>query len=248
MGLPNSSTVRASLEGEKEFSDRLARAIAAAAPADFAMAFFAKLFRKPPDLQEEIINMKLASKQLASASKKSEKNATKQKLAVKKAIQQNNIEGAKIYAEMAIREKKQGLQYLQMQARVDAVAARLDTALRTNQTSEALGRVVDGMGASLQSMDVERIARTMDEFEARLEDVDVKTGYMERAMDSTTGSLTPEEDVTALLHQVAEEHGLDVANAIDDAGAVGTKVPEQGGAVAEEGSSDALKARLAALR
>ena len=88
----------------------------------------------------------------------------------------------------------------------------------------------------------------MDEFEARLEDVDVKTGYMERAMDSTTGSLTPEEDVTALLHQVAEEHGLDVANAIDDAGAVGTKVPEQGGAVAEEGSSDALKARLAALR
>ena len=27
------------------------------------------------------------------------------------------------------------------------------------------------MGASLQSMDVERIARTMDEFEARLEDV-----------------------------------------------------------------------------
>ena len=208
------------------------------------MAFFRELFRKPPDLQEEIINMKLASKQLASASKKREERDEAEARGRGDPAEQHR--GRQDLAEMAIREKKQGLQYLQMQARVDAVAARLDTALRTNQTSEALGRVVDGMGASLQCG--RRAHRARGRVRARLEDVDVKTGYMERAMDSTTGSLTPEEDVTALLHQVAEEHGLDVANAIDDAGAVGTKVPEQGAAVAEEGSSDALKARLAALR
>ena len=101
------------------------------------MAFFAKLFRKPPDLQEEIINMKLASKQLASASKKSEKNATKQKLAVKKAIQQNNIEGAKIYAEMAIREKKQGLQYLQMPTRSPRGSTRRSARTRRPRRSGA---------------------------------------------------------------------------------------------------------------
>ena len=146
-----------------------------------AMSFFTGLFKKQPDLQESIIDMKLAGKQMASASKKCEKNATKQKGLIKKAIEKGNVEGARIYAENAIREQKQAMQYLRMQARVDAVAGRLDTALRTNQMSEAMGRVVQGMGTSLSAMDVEKISSTMDAFETQLENLDVKTSYMEVA-------------------------------------------------------------------
>jgi tubulin-folding cofactor B len=55
---------------------------------------------------------------------------------VKKAIEKGNAEGARIYAQNAIREKTQGLNYLKMGSRIDAVAARLETAIRTKEMSK----------------------------------------------------------------------------------------------------------------
>ena len=46
-----------------------------------------------------------------------------------KAIEQKNIETARLYAENAIRKKNEGLTYLRMAARVDAVAAKVQTAV-----------------------------------------------------------------------------------------------------------------------
>ena len=48
-------------------------------------------------LQEELINLKINSKQMVSASKKCEKNEKKYKKDVKKAIEKGNAEGARIY-------------------------------------------------------------------------------------------------------------------------------------------------------
>ena len=43
------------------------------------------------------------------------------------------MEGAKIHAENAIRQKNQALNYRRMSARIDAVAARVQTAVTTKQ-------------------------------------------------------------------------------------------------------------------
>lgn len=51
----------------------------------------------------------------------------------KKAIQKGNVEGARIHAENAIRQKNQSLNYLRMSARVDAVASRVQSALTTRR-------------------------------------------------------------------------------------------------------------------
>ena len=49
------------------------------------------------------------------------------------AIQKGNMEGAKIHAENSIRQKNQALNYRRMSARIDAVAARVQTAITTKQ-------------------------------------------------------------------------------------------------------------------
>ena len=49
------------------------------------------------------------------------------------AIQKGNMEGAKIHAENAIRQKNQALNYRRISARVDAVAARVQTAVTMKQ-------------------------------------------------------------------------------------------------------------------
>jgi charged multivesicular body protein 1 len=86
-----------------------------------------------PSMEDELINLKLTSKQMVMASKKCEKNHQKQLKAVEKAIKQGNREGAQIYAQNAIREKTQGMNYLRLSSRLDAVGARLETAVRTKQ-------------------------------------------------------------------------------------------------------------------
>ena len=52
-----------------------------------------------------------------------------------KALQQKNIEGARIYAENAIRKKNESLNYLRFAARVDAVSARVQTAVTMKSVS-----------------------------------------------------------------------------------------------------------------
>jgi len=49
------------------------------------------------------------------------------------ALEQGNVEGARIYAENAIRKKNEGLNYLRMAARVDAVSNRVQTAMMTKE-------------------------------------------------------------------------------------------------------------------
>ena len=45
------------------------------------------------------------------------------------------MEGARIYAENAVRKKNEGLNYLRMSARVDAVASRVKSAQTMKQAS-----------------------------------------------------------------------------------------------------------------
>jgi charged multivesicular body protein 1 len=86
-----------------------------------------------PSMDDELINLKMTSKQLIMAHKKCFKNEKKQLSDVKKAVKQGNKEGARIYAQNAIREKTQAMNYLRLSSRVDAVASRLETAIRTKQ-------------------------------------------------------------------------------------------------------------------
>ena len=67
------------------------------------------------------------------AAKKCEKDEKQQKAKVKKALEQGNVEGARIYAENAIRKKNEGLNYLRMAARIDAVSNRVQTAMMTKE-------------------------------------------------------------------------------------------------------------------
>lgn len=200
-------------------------------------------------LEDELINLRMTSKQMQSASKKSAKKQKEHLSKVKKAITQGNTEGARIYAQNAIREKTQAQNYLRLSSRIDAVAARLETAIRTQQISKAMSGIVKGMDSALKSMDVEKISATMSKFEEQFETMDVRAGYMEGAMNASTSSATPQEDVDSLIRMVADEHNLQLGSQLDEAGAVGVGTPaagEQKEAQAE--GEDDLASRLAALR
>ena len=60
-------------------------------------------------------------------------------------MQKGNMEGAKIYAQNAIRAKTQSLNYLKLAARMDAVAARVQTAIDMKLLAKDMKNVTKSM-------------------------------------------------------------------------------------------------------
>uniref|UniRef100_A0A8C4IEZ6 Charged multivesicular body protein 1b n=1 Tax=Dicentrarchus labrax TaxID=13489 RepID=A0A8C4IEZ6_DICLA len=87
-----------------------------------------------------------------------------------------------------------------------------------------------------------RISALMDKFEHQFETLDVQTAHMEDTMSSSTTLTTPQNQVDSLLHEMADEAGLDLNMELPQGqtGSVGTSV-----ASAEQ---DELSQRLAKLR
>jgi len=83
----------------------------------------------------------------------------------------------------------------------------------------------------------------MDKFEEQFDNLDVVTGYMGNAMDTSTAASTPEDEVSSLINMVADEHGLALSEGFESV-APPTKVI--GGKTATAAPSD-LEARFAAL-
>lgn len=96
-------------------------------------------------------------------------------------------------------------------------------------------------------MDVDKISQTMDKFEQQFEDLDVKAAYMDQAMNATTASATPVDQVDELVKMVADENNLTLGDAFGDLQSVG-KLKEPEKKEEEKPVQDDLEARLANLR
>ena len=68
-------------------------------------------------LLDQIFNLKFTAKQLDRAAKKCEKDEKAEKMKVKAAMNKNNNDGARIYAQNAIRKKNEQLNYLKLSSR-----------------------------------------------------------------------------------------------------------------------------------
>jgi len=212
-------------------------------------------------LEKQLFQLKFTAKQLNRLSVKCGKEETVEKNKIKKALEKDNNDGARIHAQNAIRQKNNAQNYLRLSSRVDAVASRLESAIKMQNVTKSMGSVVKGMDKVLGSMNVEAISKVMDNFEKSFEDMDVRSEYVEQAMNSSTTAAMPEEQVDELMQMVADEHGLKMgdvfktangatpgqaASSSNDQAAVGAVAAGGGGG----GSSteDDLEERLRKLR
>lgn len=197
-------------------------------------------------MDDTLFQLKFTTKQLERLSAKAEKEQKKEQAKVKKAIQQKNIEGAKIYAENAIRKKNESLNYLRFAARVDAVSSKVQTAVTMKSITKSIGDVTKALDKAMSSMDLQKVEQIMEKFEKQFEDLDVRTSTLESAMGTATTLSTPQDQVEALIHQVAEENGLEMIDQLADLNNPSTSVKSREST--EERREDDLTRRLQALR
>merc|ERR1711924_419817 len=132
-------------------------------------------------------------------------------------MEKGDLDSARIYAQDAIRVKNTGTNYLRLSSRLDACASRVESAVKMQQGTKQMGQVTKGMDKVLASMDVTQITKVMDKFEASFEDMDVRSQYVEGAMNSATASMAAEDQIESLMQQVADAHSLDFKSAATEA-------------------------------
>ncbi|KAH7105345.1 vacuolar assembly protein DID2 [Auriculariales sp. MPI-PUGE-AT-0066] len=196
-------------------------------------------------MEKTLFQLKFTAKTLNRQAKKAQKDENTERSKLKKALQQGNTEGARIYASNAIRKKNESLNLLRLASRIDAVSSRVETAVTMRQVTGNMTAVVRGMDKAMESMNLERISVVMDKFESQFSDLDVQTAYMEDAVSNTTATSTPQDQVDTLMQQVADENKIELQHdlAMPD-GAV--KLADLDKVVADEDA--AVAQRLRALR
>lgn len=169
-------------------------------------------------LMDQIFNLKFTSKQLARSAIKCEKEQGAEKLKVKKAIEKGNMEGARIYAQNAIRKKSEELNYMKLSSRLDAVASKLSTQAQMQSVTKNFANIVKSLEKSLASNNLEQIATTMNQFEKQFDTLDLQANVVNDMMGQQAAMSTPEDEVNSLISQVAEQHGLELNMALPTAG------------------------------
>ena len=197
------------------------------------------------ELQNLQFNLKFTGKQFAKGSTKCEKEQKTEMTKCKQAMQKGNMDVAKIHAESAIRKKNESVNMLRLAARMDAVSSRLDTAIKMKTVAKSMGQMVKGMDKVLQGMNPEQISQLMDTFEKQFETMEVTSEYMQDAIGQSTATSCPEDEVTGLMAQVADEHGLDVRDQLT-AGKVGGALPAAPVREKQDADMEELSKRMAA--
>ncbi len=177
------------------------------------------------ELLDQIFNLKFTAKQLAKSANKCVKDEKAEKLKVKRSIEKGNIEGAKIYAQNAIRKRTEQLNYLKLASRLDAVVSKLETQSKMNVVNKNMAGIVKSLDRALKVNNLEDVSLTMDKFEQQFESLDVQSECVQEAMGNQQAMSTPEDQVNDLMMQVADEHGLETAMIMPNAG-VGTQAQQ----------------------
>lgn len=201
-------------------------------------------------IEDILFNLKFTAKQLERLSKKAEKEQKVQEAKVKKALLAKNVETAQVYAENAIRKKNEGLNYLRMAARVDAVQAKVQSAVTMKDVTKKMEGVTKALDKAMSSMDLEQVSKVMEKFEQQFTDLDVRTTTVEEALGGATTLSTPQDQVEALIRQVAAENDLEITDKLVDLEPGRATLATPAGSVRSEehAREDQLARRLAALR
>lgn len=110
------------------------------------------------------------------------------------------------------------------------------------KVSKSMSSVVEGLNHALEANQMEKVSMIMDKFEVQVENLSVQTSYMESSMMNSATLTTPADQVSELMQQVADEHGLELGSQLN---AVSSEFMSP---LQKKDSTDPLSERLAKLR
>ena len=134
------------------------------------------------------MDLKLTSRQLEKDAQKVESKAKAEEKKIRQAMDKNQVENARVYAENVIRGRKEALNLRRFGAKMAALSAKLESAYRTQNVSQQIKSSVPLLSSCMKQMDKMGVHGSIEKFERLFEDMDVKTEELNGALDSVYNS------------------------------------------------------------
>ena len=179
------------------------------------------MFSNKNRLQEKVFELRLTARRLGRLANKHTRQAQKEKEHTRRGMESGNMDAARIYAESSIRNTRQATAYLRLQARLNAVASKVESGEKFRMATKEVAAVSTHLNRAVDSMDVAEISRRMSEFEGVMEDMDVRSGVLDETTQAVVATGAPREEVELLMQRVAEEYGLELGDALAPPGILG---------------------------
>ena len=97
---------------------------------------------------------------------------------------------------------------------MSALAGKIESAARTQMMSEQLKNSVPALTTAMKQMEKLGIAGSVADFEKVFEDMDVKTGEMDSALDNVFATSTDAHEVDALLGEISSAQAMGAGGVI----------------------------------
>jgi len=171
---------------------------------------------------------------------------------IKKLAKDGQMDAVKVMAKDLVRTRRTTRKFMLMKANIQAVSLKITTLKSQNSMAQAMKGVTKAMGTMNRQLKLPEIQKIMMEFEKQSEMMDMKEEMMDDAIDDALGDEEDEEEGEAVVSQVLDELGIELAGKLTDLpAATGSLNPPQaaGGAKTPVLDADAdLAARLDNLR
>ncbi|KAJ1689399.1 hypothetical protein LUZ63_013554 [Rhynchospora breviuscula] len=132
--------------------------------------------KKKKNLINQIIALKCISKQLQMNARKCEKDQRDSELKVRKAIENDNKDVARIYAEIAVRKRSEHFMYLRLATYLDANLSRLNANLYLpdiQDNCKLVGSIVKSLDSAVAMGDLQKMLETINKLENQFVDMKV---------------------------------------------------------------------------
>lgn len=177
---------------------------------------------------------------------------------IKKMAKQGQMDAVKIMAKDLVRTRRYVKKFILMRANIQAVSLKIQTLRSNNAMAQAMKGVTRAMQTMNRQLKLPQIQKIMMEFEKQSEIMDMKEEMMNDAIDDAMGDEDDEEESDAVVSQVLDELGLQMADELSGLPSTGVSVKQgpqkqaaAAGATGGGGATDTdadLEARLENLR
>ena len=116
---------------------------------------------------------------------------------------------------------------LKLSSRIDGVVHRMESVLQQKKVTKMLSTVSKDLDPMLNDSSLMKMSVAMDRFETQFETLDIQSKVMESAIDNGTAASFKEDQVDALLQQIADENAMDVEQLFDEAGIGQNKIKQK---------------------
>ena len=125
------------------------------------------------------------------------------------------MENAKVFAENVIRNRKEAINLRRFGVKMGALSAKLESAHRTQEMSKQISSSVPLLKKAMKQMDAIGAAGSIGDFEKVFEDLDVKTGELNDAMDNVYSTSIDNGEVMNLLNQMRDQQTMEAGGEIN---------------------------------